>query len=147
VQESQNLQRKRELYGSPPFTQRPQIDAGGVFLHAPNQADPEGKYFPLDKLKVANKSNSDVVIFLDTNPDRALYVEAGTQEIFEQIQPFRSYKIENLNSSTGISSDELKVTARKSPLDADKAAQRQAAQENQGPDAGKLLGAARLFLG
>lgn len=142
---AQNLQNKRELYGSPPFTQRPQIDAGGVFLHAPTKSDPEGKYFPLDKMKVANRSNADVLIYLDTNPDRALYVEARTQEIFEQIQPFRSYKIENLNDSTAISSDDLKVTARKRPLDADKQAQRQAAQQNQGPDIGTLLGAARLF--
>jgi len=143
----QNLQKKRELYGSPPFTQRPSISGGGVFLHAPNKADPEGKYFPLDKLKVANKSNADVVIYLDTNPSRGLYVEAGTQEIFEQIQPFRTYKVENQNASTSIAQDELKITARKRPIDADKRAQQQAAEQNDGPDMGTLLGAARLFTG
>lgn len=116
-------------------------------MHAPNKADPEGKYFPLDKLKVANKSNADVVIYLDTNPDRGLYVEAGTQEIFEQIQPFRTYKVENQNASTSIAQDELKITARKRPIDADKRAQQQAAEQNDGPDMGTLLGAARLFTG
>lgn len=147
----QNLQtrreREKELYGSPPFTERPSISANSSVVIDPDASDPEAKYFPLDKMKVANKSNVGVEIWLDTNPSRVLYVEANTQEIFEEILPFRSYKVVNTDPSGGtdLNEGDVVVTARKSPLDADKAAQRQAAKGEKGLGIGDIAGLANLL--
>jgi len=140
----QNKQNAR-LKGSPPFNQRPQLNGGGIFLFSPEANDRIARFFPLDTIKVANKSNADVEVKLDTNDDRGLFVESGTQEIFDQVQPFRSYKIQNLSNNTTIAKDELKITVRKAPLDADDAARRQAANESEGPDISDMLGIANML--
>lgn len=149
--QNQRRQQLKAQGGSRPFTKRPTFSGDGVFLYSPRRSEPEGRVLKVggfDKLKVANKSNVDVVIYLNTNPDRALYVEAGTQEIFEDVRPFRSYKVKGQGSSSQtISVNELKLTAKLSSLDADDQAAYQAERERQQPNVGigELAGLANLL--
>lgn len=141
----QNKQNK-QFKGSPPFTQRPQLAGGGIFLFSPEAKDRIARFFPLDTIKVANKSNADVEVLLDTNEDRGLFVESATQEIFDNVQDFRSYKVRNLSNSTSIGQDELKITVKRAPLDADEAARKRLAQETEGPEMSDIMTAANFFI-
>jgi len=142
---SQNTrqEKNRELYGSEPFTEQPAIQASEATVIYYDERHPAAKYFPLDKIIVANQSNVDVEIWLDTNPNRKILVESNTQEIYEDILPFRSYKVINTEpvGGTDISSGELSITTRKKPMDANEKARRDFKNDNnQGIDAGDLVG-------
>jgi hypothetical protein len=133
--------------GSKAYPKRPSINAGGVFGYNPSRSDPEGRVLKVggfDKLKVANKSNSDVEVQLGMNPKRALYIEAGTQEIFEDIQPFRSYKVVNLDNSNSIPAGKLTLSSKLKAMTADDQARYQQ-QKNQGLGIGDLAGIAKLI--
>lgn len=140
-------QRRIELKrrgGSKPYRQKPQIDAGGVYGYNPSRNDREGHILEVggfDKLKVANKSNSDIIIQPGMNPKRGQVIESGTQEILEDVQPFGSYKVVNLDQSNSIPEGKLNITTKLSELTADDRARYQAAQDNQ-PDMTKLIGLA-----
>lgn len=132
--------------GSKAYPKRPSINAGGNFGYNPSRSDPEGRVLKVggfDKLKVANKSNSDVEIQLGMNPKRALFIEAGTQEIFEDIQPFRSYKVLNLDSSNSIPTGRLTVSPKLKAMTADDQARYQQLDDEIG--IGDLMGLARLI--
>lgn len=152
---TQNQQQRRQQLkaqgGSRPYTEIVTMSGDGADSYIPKRNDPEGRVLKLggfDKLKVANKSSVDVVIYLDTNPKRAHYIEAGTQEIFSDLRPFRSWKVVGQGGSgESINLNELKITSKLSRLTADDQAAIEAERnaQNGGVDIGQLAGLANLL--
>jgi len=141
----QAMKRRRQeikARGSPPFRKRPSIAADDIYLYAPADNSKAARYFPFDYLQIINQSNVDVLVELEQRSDRSWTVGSSAARTLDDIQPFRSYSVTNLDSSTSISQGELTVIARRQPWDANKQAQ----QQLQADDLDSLLRLGGLLL-
>jgi len=104
----------RRTYEASPFFEfsNAEISASGVWLiDLETQKPASQKYLPLSNLRVVNNSTKNITIFVNQKTE-GVTIPAGTIISLDRfsIGNFQSLKILNLNSTSAISTNELKIS-------------------------------------
>lgn len=90
-----------------------QIDAGDFYLESFRTHPTLGNFVPLNFIRVANKSNNDIILELDQDPNRAVPIESGITDTVS-LGKFHTLKVKNLGDED-ITATELNISVMRKP--------------------------------